>query len=394
MSQLLFIGIFAVSGALIAYAYVGYPFLVWLFSRCFGRSPSPSAQASELPSVSLLIAAHNEEFVIGERIENALALDYPPEMLEIVVASDGSSDGTNDIVRRYKHRGVKLVDYVERQGKTSVLNRTIPTLAGEIVLFSDANTFYEPTAARRLARWFSDAKVGAVCGRLVLVDPQTGTNVDSLYWRYETFLKKCEGRLGGLLGANGAVYAIRKSIYRAIPQNTLVDDFVIPLYAKIATNCQIVYDADAIAHEETPKSVRAEFRRRSRIGAGGYQCLVILRRILSPRYGWTAFTFLSHKVLRWLCPFFLISLLLSNLVLLNSPIFRSLLAVQIAFYLLAIVVAYVPPQFTLLKPLRLSTMFVSMNVALLVGFFQLVLQKQSGTWVRTMRVTDLAPGSE
>jgi cellulose synthase/poly-beta-1,6-N-acetylglucosamine synthase-like glycosyltransferase len=339
-----------------------------------------------------LIAAHNEELVIAERLENALALDYPKERLEVVVASDGSSDGTNDIVRRYHDRGVKLIEYIERQGKTSVLNRTIPLLDGEIVLLSDANTFYEPAAARRLARWFSNSSVGAVCGRLVLFDPQTGTNVDSLYWRYETFLKRCEGRLGGLLGANGAVYAIRKSIYRKIPENTLVDDFVIPLYAKIATNCQIVYDAEAIAHEETPANVRAEFRRRSRIGAGGYQCLVMLRRILHPRYGWTAFTFLSHKVLRWLCPFFLIGLFLSNAFLLHLTFFRLVFAAQITFYLLAAIVACIPPRIKLIKPLRLTTMFAGMNLALLVGFFQLLLQKQSGTWVRTMRVSEFAAG--
>ncbi len=391
MLQIVLIGIFSFSGAVVVYTYLVYPCIIWLASKWYRPSYCRPLENSELPYLSLLIAAHNEEVVIEKRIKNALAIDYPRERLEVVVASDGSTDATNDIVRRYANGSVRLIEYAERQGKTSVLNHTIPKLAGEVVLLSDANTFYEPLAARRLARWFQEPNVGAVCGRLVLIDSETGTNVDSWYWRYETFLKKCEGRLGGLLGANGAVYAIRRSIYRAIPPNTLVDDFVIPLYAKIANDCRIVYDSDAVAHEETPSNVRAEFRRRARIGAGGYQCLVFLSRILSPRFGWTSFTFFSHKVLRWLCPFFLISLLVSNLSLLHHPFFRWFLTLQIAFYVLALVVAYVPAQYRLVKPLRLTTMFASMNLALLVGFFQLLLQKQSGTWVRTMRVAGSQP---
>ena len=185
------------------------------------------------------------------------------------------------------------------------------------------------------------------------------------------------------------MYAVRKSMYRAIPSGTLVDDFVIPLYAKIHTDCHIVYDSEAIATEETPPNVRAEFRRRSRIGAGGYQSLVLLRRILLPRYGWTAFAFLSHKLMRWLCPFFMIGLLLSNLFLLGYPAYRWLLGAQLAFYLLALVVALAPPRLKLPKTLRLTTMFTGMNLALLVGFFQWVFQRQRGTWVRTVRLAEL-----
>src|SRR5262249_30950742 len=146
-----------------------------------------------------------------------------------------------------------------------------------------------------------------VCGRLVLTDPATGCNVDSYYWRYETFLKRCEGRLGALLGANGAIYAIRRELYTPIPGNTIVDDFVIPLRAKLRTGCRIVYDGDAVAREETPPNVGAEFHRRSRIGAGGFQSIGLLWRLLNPRSGWVAFTFFSHKILRWVCPFFLVA---------------------------------------------------------------------------------------
>jgi cellulose synthase/poly-beta-1,6-N-acetylglucosamine synthase-like glycosyltransferase len=388
MLDTVLIAIFSSSFGVIVYGYIGYPCLVWILSRFARCAQAPANSDAECPRLSLLIAAHNEESVIGKRIENALALDYPNDKLEVVVASDGSTDGTTAIVSSYATRGVRLADFAGRRGKSSVLNETIPTLTGEIVLLSDANTFYDSSAARCLARWFADSQVGAVCGRLVLFDPASGTNVDSLYWKYETFLKRCEGRLGGLLGANGAVYAIRKSMYRPIPNDTLVDDFVIPIYAKIHSRCRIVYDCSAIAHEETPHSVRAEFRRRCRIGSGAYQSLAILWRILSPRHGWTTFTFISHKVVRWLCPFLMLALLATNLLLLHLPVFQWLLVSQLAFYTLAALAPYLPLRFTALKPLRLATMFAGMNLALLVGFVRLLRDKQSGTWSRTPRCAE------
>ena len=180
----------------VLFAYLGYPILIFVLSRVFGRRlPIPSKSDEGLPSISLLIAAHNEEIDIEARILNALALDYPADRLEIVIASDGSTDRTNEIVRRYADRGVLLFAYEKNRGKATVLNESVPQLSGEIVLLSDANTEMASDAARRLASWFVDANVGVVCGRLDLTDPRTGRNVDGLYWKYETFLKKCESRL-------------------------------------------------------------------------------------------------------------------------------------------------------------------------------------------------------
>jgi len=174
--------------------YVGYPVVIWILSRIFGHCAQPpqSCPDIDLPRLSLLIAAYNEESVIEDRILNALELDYPPEKLEIVVASDGSSDRTNAIVSRYLKRGVRLFDYSPRQGKASVLNRAFTQLSGDIVILSDANTNTEPDAARHLVRWFQDPKVGVVCGRLLLIDPKTGRNVDGLYWKYETFSRSAK----------------------------------------------------------------------------------------------------------------------------------------------------------------------------------------------------------
>src|SRR5262245_6179013 len=222
-----------VSLGIVVFAYLGYPLLVWFASRTFGREPErPDAADHELPTVSLLIAAYNEESEIGQRIENALETDYPDAKFEIVVASDGSTDRTNEIVRSYERLGVKLLAYPKRRGKSTVLNESIPRLQGEIVMLSDANTHTRADAAHRLAAWFRSPDIGVVCGRLVLTDSSTGQNVDGIYWKYETFLKECESRLGALLGSNGGIYAIRKSQFQGIPSNTIIDDFVIPLLAR------------------------------------------------------------------------------------------------------------------------------------------------------------------
>jgi cellulose synthase/poly-beta-1,6-N-acetylglucosamine synthase-like glycosyltransferase len=259
-------------------------------------------------------------------------------------------------------------------------------LTGEVVILSDANTLTEPEAARRLARWFADARVGVVCGRLVLTDPATGTNADSLYWKYETFLKRCEGRLGALLGANGGIYALRRECFTSIPTATIVDDFVLPLQARIRTGCSIVYDPEAVAHEETPPDISAEFRRRARIGAGGFQSVGWLWRLLNPAQGWIAFTFFSHKVLRWACPFLLIGMLLTSMFLSQQPLYLALLAAQSSFYVLSALTPLIPTTTRFLKPLRLTTMFTGMNLALLLGFWRWAAGTQGGTWQRTVRV--------
>jgi cellulose synthase/poly-beta-1,6-N-acetylglucosamine synthase-like glycosyltransferase len=318
--------------AAVAYAYAGYPLLIWLASRVFGRRPAPPViDDADLPTVTLLIAAHNEAEVIAGRIDNALALDYPADKLEIVVASDGSRDATVAIVGSFEDRGVRLLDYQPNRGKATTLNAAWHEVRGELVLLSDANTFIDTSAPRHLARWFRDPAIGSVCGRLVLVDPASGKNVDGVYWRYETFLKLCEARLGALLGANGAIYAIRRDAYVPIPPDTAIDDFVIPLLAKLERGTRLIYDAEAIAREETPPQIRDEFKRRARIGAGGFQSLRILWPVLDPRHGWLAFSFLSHKVLRWSCPFFLLGMAASNVALGTAAFYQVTLAAQAAF---------------------------------------------------------------
>ncbi len=386
------IAVFWVCAGLIVFAYAGYTLVIWLLSRLLGDQPTPPTPVdSALPTAVLLIAAFNEESVIDERVRNALDLDYPRDRFEIVVVSDGSSDATAQIVRRYADRGVRVIDNRERRGKSAVLNATIAELTAEIVLLSDANTFNDPSAARYLTRWFANPTVASVVGKLILTDPATGNNSDSLYWKYETFLKRCEGRLGGLLGANGAIYAIRRDRYVPIPDQTIVDDFVIPLLSRLRHGGQVIFDTDAVAREETPANLGSEFHRRARIGAGGFQAIGLLWPLLNPLRGWIAFTFLSHKVLRWFCPAFMIGAALSNLLIVafgGPAIYLYLILGQIAFYLIAFLVGLTPPGLKAFKLLRLTTMFTSMNAALLIGFFRWLRGSQKGAWRRTERVTE------
>lgn len=372
--------------ALILYTYIVYPVLLIALAALRRRVAAPrELKDADLPFVSVLVVAHNEESVIRERIENLLALDYPKDKLELVIASDASRDRTVDIVNEYGDRAVRLIAFTARTGKAAVLDSVIPQLKGSIAVLSDANTMMEPSAVRRLVRWFQNPQVGVVCGKLVLTDPMTGTNVDSLYWRFETLLKRSEGRLGALLGANGGIYAIRRSVFQGVTHDTIVDDFVIPLFARVRTGCAIIYDESAIAYEETPPEIAVEFRRRARIGAGGFQSIALLWPLLDPRKGWIALTFASHKVLRWLCPFFLLGLAASNLVLVNSGIYGATLVVGVVLAGVALLGQYLSLGSSAGRVLRLTTMFATMNAALLVGFFRWASGRQRAAWDRTAR---------
>jgi len=295
--------VFWISAFGIFYSYGLYAAIIRIASTIFGPSQAPQLLGDDqLPTVSLLICAHNEQDILEKRIHNALSSDYPKDKLEIVIASDGSRDQTCAIVRQFVDRGVRLIEFIENRGKATALNESIPQLRSSLVVLSDANTMFQPNAIRSLVRWMSDPQIVAVCGKLLLTDPATGKNADSMYWKYETFLKRCEGKLGALLGSNGAIYAIRRDQFVPIPSVTMIDDFVIPLVARIKFGGKIVYDEQAIATELTPEDLTSEFNRRARIGAGGFQAMDVLWPLLSPTRGWIAFTFFSHKILRWFCP--------------------------------------------------------------------------------------------
>ena len=385
---------FWLSAAIMVYAYAGYPVMIFCLGRRRGQPKRPAAAEGDLPTVSLIIAAHNEAAWIAARLRNALELDYPSEKLEVILASDGSTDGTNQAVRRFGHPRVRLLDFTQRRGKAAALNAAVPLARGELIMFTDANTFWDPAAARALAAWFRDPVIGVVGGKLQLIDSRTGNNVDSLYWRYETFVKQCEARLGVLLGANGAIYALRRSLYQPIPEDTIIDDFVIPLSAYLRTGCRMVYDASATAVEETPAQIRSEFGRRARIGAGGFQSIARLRGLMSLRHGWLAIAYVSHKVLRWFAPFAWIVLAASNVALVAQPMYRTLLMLQLLYAAVALVGGHIRGQQLACRLARAASLFASVNLALLVGCWRWLAGRQRGTWQRTERLPgppELAP---
>jgi cellulose synthase/poly-beta-1,6-N-acetylglucosamine synthase-like glycosyltransferase len=373
------------------YAYVAYPALIWVLARLSNRRDHEAGDeqsTDDLPTVSLVIAAYREEKVILERLQNAVMLDYPADRLEIIVGCDGHEDLTGDLVHSFNDSRVRLIQFPQRRGKASVLNDCIPQARGEIVVLSDANTMMEPEAVRLLVRHFRTPRVGGVCGKLILVDPLTGENVDGMYWKFENFLKRCEARFGALLGFNGAIYAIRKSLFQPLPANTLVDDFVIGMRI-YQSGLALVYEERAVAIEETSPTIESEFHRRARIGAGNFQSLVWLYGLLNPLRGRVAFTFWSHKVLRWCCPAFLIAAIISNAYLSRDPFYLQILLLHELFYLAAFTGLWCVHGGRWQRFVKIPGMFVSMNAALLVGFWRWASGLQGGTWKRTVRAQEV-----
>jgi len=378
--------IFWVSVGLVIYTYIIYAPVLYLLTRILGTRQIKGSQFEDsdyLPTVSMVIAAYNEEKVIGEKMENCMTINYPKDKLEIIVGSDGSSDKTNEIVKSYNTSGVKLINYTDRRGKISVLNRTIPQASGEIVILSDANTMYESDAVVKLIQHFKNEKIGAVCGKLVLLTKDKKQEEEGIYWKYECLLKSMESKLGALLGANGGIYAIRKDTFEPIPDNTIVDDFVIAMRVK-EKGFDVIYDQEAIAYEDAANDIKAEFTRRVRIGAGCFQAIPMTKKLLNPLRGSVAFSYWSHKIVRWSVPFLLIIAFISNILLLGKPLYIYLFFIQLLFYATAIIGYFLSKH----KPNKLFSIpyyFGSMNLALLLGFFRYMTKTQKVTWKRTER---------
>ncbi|MFK7778904.1 MAG: glycosyltransferase family 2 protein [Gimesia sp.] len=382
---------FWTSISLIVFSYAGYPLITWILSRKKRQSNSNqlledkiSADASSLPFVSIVIAAYREESVILERLNNLAKLDYPSDKLEILIGCDGNLDLTGELVKSYDHERIRLIQFEQRRGKSSVLNDCVPIANGEIIVFSDANTQMDPLCIKQLVKHFQNESIGCVCGQLILEDTVSGQNVDGLYWKYENFLKNCESQLGAVLGVNGAIYALRKNLYKAIPPHVINDDFMIGMQVHLA-GYQLVYEAAAFAVEESAPSIQAEFQRRTRIGTGAFQSLRYLKGLLNPKYGYIAFAFWSHKVLRWFCPVFMFIALLTNIFLFAHPFYQATMLAQETFYLMALIGIHFVHGERKIKLFRIPGMFVQMNYALVIGLFRCLFLKQNGTWERTDR---------
>lgn len=389
------IWVFWASVGLLLHTYVVYPLVLILIDgfrqagenlRFISGGPERRRNGEELlgPTASIVVAAYNEESCIGEKLVNCRELDYPEEKLEVLVGSDGSTDRTDQIVSSCPDPRVKL-SAAPRGGKVAVLNRCIPLAKSEIVVLTDANTMLDKAALKKLLRHFRDPEVGAVCGRLRLYNRMKREYEESAYWTYESLIKFYEGKHGAVLGANGGIYAIRKSLFTPLPPDTIVDDFVIPMRI-LQSGYKVVYDAEAVAFEETTEDYQKEAGRRARIAAGNFQSLRLLGGLLMPTAGFVSFAFWSHKLLRWVAPFLMALAVASNFALLHHTWAWLTLGLQAVFYGLALAGAQGAfRQSPLRRPASIAYYFTSMNYALAVGFWRFVRNSQAAAWNRTAR---------
>lgn len=371
--------VFWVFTGLILYTYLGYPLVIFILSYLFTR---PIRKDDFFPSVSIIIAAYNEERDLRSKLDNMLSLDYPKDKLEIVVASDCSTDDTDEIVRSYADRGVILHRQEIRQGKTRAQQQAVKISSGEILVFSDATTIFELDALKMIVRSFADPEVGCVAGQLVYVDRTTtavGKGCKS-YWGYEKFLKKCESRLGSLIGVSGCLYAVRR-ICQARLANQMIDDFVIATEIRLQ-GLRTVYEPEAISTEDTNNKGQDELRMRVRVISQTIRALNRYREVFSlTKHGIFAFQMFSHKALRYVVPIFLIGALIANWMLVEqSPYYKYFFMVQVAFYFSAVVGWGAERLKVKIGPLAIPYYFLLVNVASVAGFFRFVLGGTQVVW--------------
>ena len=366
----------------VLYSYFLYPLIVALMVRMAGARPF-TADDDYLPVVSFVISLYNEEGVLPEKLRNLESTKYPLDKLRFIFGSDGSTDGTNRVLAGWNHPGKTVIEFTGRRGKGPVLNDLLRAADGDVVVFSDANTMYEPGTVGKLVRPLADPAVGAVCGDLVLLPEgsDAGGVGEVSYWSYENWLKRMESDLHTLLGATGGVYAIRRSLFVPLPdQKSVTDDFLIPLRI-VMKGYRVIYARDAIAYEKTSGSMKGEFRRKARIGAQNFAGIAEFAPLLRPGAGFTAFALWSHKIIRWIVPFLAIIAFGSTATLAPaSGFFAVLFALEIALLVLAAAGFVADRSHVRLGFAGLPYYVLAMNTALLVGFFRYLLNRQRATW--------------
>jgi poly-beta-1,6-N-acetyl-D-glucosamine synthase len=366
--------VFWSAAALVVYTYLGYPMVLTILRR-FKKRPINRARIE--PSVALLIPAYNEAQVIERKIRNSLELEYPRHKLDIVVASDGSTDQTVAIAEQFaQDGGIRVLAYPQNRGKMATLNAGVSETSGEIIVFSDAPALLQRDALSRLMDNFADGSVGAVSGRYTVVqasEANTGVSED-LYWKYETYLKTCESDLGSTLGAHGHLYAIRRELYPFPDSAVINDDYVIPS-SVIAKGYRAIYEPRAVVQEEAREM--NGFGRRVRIVAGNIQQLSQIRSLVWPPRLMPLFFFISHKALRLLAPLAMLAALFSSLALSASPAYCVALVLQSTFYFLAICGAL-----WRLRPavLMLPFYFSMINSAVFPGFYHAATRRRGMAW--------------
>jgi biofilm PGA synthesis N-glycosyltransferase PgaC len=370
--------VFWIAAATIAYAYVGYAAWLWLRSRW---SPRPVRRGVVEPVVSAVMVVRNEESVLARKLENLLTLDYRPEKMEVVVVSDGSSDGTAAILKEFGDRGrVKSLLKAESQGKASGLNDGIKLASGEILLFTDVRQTIEPGALRLLVENFADPAVGCASGELMLGDPASGETGKGmgLYWRIEKKIREMESASGSVAGATGAIYCARRDLLEPLPAGTILDDVLLPMQV-VRKGARVIFDSRARAWDSPDLGGRREFSRKVRTLSGNYQLVQLAPWLLSSRNP-IRFEFISHKLSRLAVPFALVGLLVAS-AFLPQPWYRAALVAQVAFYALSVFAMAGVKIGPLSRIADAARTFVVLNSAALVAFVNFVTGRKA-VWVR------------
>ena len=362
----------------IVYVYAGYPCWLWIRSHVH---PQPVRRGNLLPSVSIVVVARNEERVIAEKLRNLLELNYPAGSYEVIVVSDGSSDRTAEVLNGFVASGrIRAIVKEEPRGKAAGLNDAIAGASGEVVVFNDARQYIEPDAIRFLVENFSDPDVGCASGELMLGDPRQGeaTQGMGLYWRIEKNVRELESRSGSVVGATGALYAVRRNLLVPIPLETILDDVYIPMHV-VKQGARVVFEPRACAWDIANLGAEREFARKVRTLSGNYQLLQLAPWLLSGSNP-LRFEFVSHKLLRLLVPFALAAALISSLVLVH-PFYRLALAAQLAFYALGLMAMAQWMKGPLARIADAALTFVVLNTAAAVAFANFVTGRKAA-WNR------------
>lgn len=381
---------FWVSVAGLAYTYLIYPLIIgaaasWVDRHAKNTSVSDLDDEKTLPEIAVLIAAYNAQTHLSDRIDNLFECDYPLDRLRILVASDGSTDATADVVRRYPSDRVDVIEYAQRRGKAATLVDAIQTLSCPVVVFTDATTRYEKSSLKNLVRHFADPQIGLVAGKPCMINQQ-GQPSESLYWSLEMYARRCEACLGITLGASGAIYAVRREWFVAPAAPIINDDLVFPMLLRLSRDCEVRLDDNARAWVRTDGNLRTEFARRSRIGIGAMQCLPVLTGLCRPRNYRQAFAFVSHKLLRWIGPALLLVALVCNLALIHKSLFQWFLSLQCLAYTAALVGHFTDSKRGVFRICRVATSFVMMNAALATGIAKWVRKPNTVVWNPTPRL--------
>lgn len=386
----LFISLFV-----LIYSYIGYGVLLGILLKFKRRDIAHKQPATEdLPAVTLIVAAYNEAGFIEEKIWNTLSLDYPQEKLDIIFITDGSTDGTPDIVQKYGR--IRLMHESARKGKTAAINRAMQLITTPYVVFCDANTLLNSAAISNIIKHYCDEQTGGVAGeKKVRVHGETGgAATEGIYWKYESTLKKLDAALYTVVGAAGELFSIRTHLFQPVESNVILDDFMISLRINMK-GYRIAYAPDAYALESPSASLLEEYKRKVRIGAGGFQSIVLLKSLLNIfTRPLLSFQYISHRVLRWtLCPLALPLLFFANVALVAMDAgswYTWLLYAQLGLYLLAAAGFILALSNIKFKPCYVPFYFVYMNIALYHGFFRYIRNRQSAVWDKAQRAVSLS----